>query len=40
MKTDKSNVIISELNPQNDQLNKKAKQVNEVLAQECNKKYQ
>ena len=28
MKTDKNNVIISELTPRNDQLNKKAKEVN------------
>ena len=38
IKTDKSNVLISELTPRNDQLNKKAKEVNEVLARECNKR--
>ena len=37
MKTDKNNVIISELTPQNDQLNKKAKEVKEALTRECNK---
>ena len=36
MKTDKDNVIISELTSQNDQLNKKAKEVNEFLTRECN----
>ena len=38
MKTDKNNVVISELTPRNDQLNKKAKEVNEVLTRECNKR--
>ena len=37
-KTDKNNVIISELTPRNDQLNKKAKEVNKVLTRECNKR--
>ena len=37
MKTDKNNEIISELTPQNDQLNKKAKEVKEALTRECNK---
>ena len=31
MKTDKNNMIISELTPQNDQPKKKAKELNEVL---------
>ena len=34
MKTDKNNVIISELTPRNDQFNKKAKEVNEILTKE------
>ena len=34
MKTDKYNVIISELTPRNDQFNKKAKEVNEILTKE------
>ena len=38
VKTDKNNVVISELTPRNDQLNKKTKEVNEVLRQECNKR--
>ena len=38
MKTNINNVIISELTPRNDQLNKKPKELNEVLTQECNKK--
>ena len=38
MKTDKNNVIISDLTIRNDQLNKKAKQVNEVLTRECKKR--
>ena len=37
-KTDKNNVIISELTPRNDQLNKKAKELNAVLSRECNKR--
>ena len=37
MKADK-NVVISELTLQNDQLNQKAKEVNEVLTRECNKR--
>ena len=31
MKTDKNSMIISELTPQNDQLKKKVKELNEVL---------
>ena len=38
MKTDKNNMIISELTPQNDQLKKKAKELNEVLMWQCNKR--
>ena len=38
MKRDKNNVIISELTSRNDQLNKKAKEVTEVLTRECNKR--
>ena len=38
MKTDNKGVIISELAPRNDQLNKKAKEVNDVLTLECNKR--
>ena len=38
MKTDNEDVIISELAPRNDQLNKKAKEVNDVLTLECNKR--
>ena len=38
MKTDKNNVVISELTPRNDQINKKAKEVNEVLTREYNKR--
>ena len=38
MKTDKNIVIVSELTPRNGQLNKKAKEVNEFLTQECNKR--
>ena len=34
VKVDENNVIISELTPRNDQLNKKAKEVNEVLTRE------
>ena len=37
MKTDKNNVAISELTPRNDQFNKKANEVNEVLTREYNK---
>ena len=33
MKRDKNNVLISELTPRNDQLNKKAKEVNAVFSQ-------
>ena len=36
IKTDKNNIIISSLTPRNDQLNKKAKEVNEVFTRECN----
>ena len=38
MKTDINNVIISELTPRNDDLNKKRKDVIEVLTRECNKR--
>ena len=38
IKTDKNNVIISELTPQNDQLNKKAKKLNDASTRECNKR--
>ena len=38
MKTDKNNVIISKPTPQNDQLNRKSKNVNAVLSRECNKR--
>ena len=34
MKTDKNNVIILELTPRNDQFDKKAKEVNEILTKE------
>ena len=37
MKTDKNNVLISELTPRNNQLNKKAKVVNTVLSRECSR---
>ena len=38
MKADKNNVIISELNPWNDQINKKGKEVKEALMWEFNKR--
>ena len=38
MKTDDKDMIVSELAPRNDQLNKKAKEVNDVLTLECNKR--
>ena len=38
MKTDINNVIITELTLWHDQLNKKPKEVNEVLTRECNKR--
>ena len=38
MKADKNNVIISELNPWNDQINKKGKEVKEALMWEYNKR--
>ena len=34
MERDKNNQIISELTPQNDELHKKAKEINEILARE------
>ena len=38
MKTDTNNVIISKPTPQNDQLNRKSKNLNAVLSRECNKR--
>ena len=38
MKTDKNNVIISELTPRNNRISKKGKQVNKVLTRECTKR--